>query len=48
MYHNVLSFGNNEHQHVSKTRFKFHAKIINNVRATVYRIAIPLDSNVAN
>ena len=39
--------GNNEHQHVSNTCFEFHIKIINNARATVYRIAIPLNSKVA-
>ena len=47
MYH-FLNFGNNEHHHVSKTCFEFHAKIINNVMTTVYRIAIPLDYKVAN
>ena len=42
-----MSFGNNEHQQVSKTGFEFHAKIINNGRTTVYRIMIHLDSKVA-
>ena len=31
----------------AKHVFRFHTKIINNFRATVYRIAIPLDSKVA-
>ena len=39
----LLKFGKNEHQHVSKTCFKFYVKIINNVR----EIAIPYDSKVA-
>ena len=32
----------------AKHVFNFMPKIINNVRTTVYRIAIPLDSKVAN
>ena len=43
----LLRFGKNKHQYVSNTCFKFYVKIINNVRATVYQIAIPYDSNVA-
>ena len=43
----LLRFAKNEHQYVSKTCFKFYAKIINNVIATVYQIAIPSDSYVA-
>ena len=42
-----LEFAKNEHQYVSKTCFKFYVKIINNVRATVFQIAIPSDSKVA-
>ena len=42
-----LEFGNNEHQHVCKIWFEFHTKIVNNFQATVYRIAIPLDSKNA-
>ena len=38
----LLRFGKNEYHYVSKTCFKFYAKIINNVRATVYQRAIPL------
>ena len=45
--HYFFRFSNNIHQHISKTCFKFHTKIINNVRATVYRMAMPLDSKVA-
>ena len=45
--HNNVSILKNEHQYVSKTCFKFYAKIINDVRATVYQIAIPSDSKVA-
>ena len=41
------NFCNNEHQHVAKHVLNFMPKIIINVRTTVYRIAIPLDSKVA-
>ena len=43
-----MRFGENVHQYVSKKCFKFYVKIINNVRATVYQIAIPYDSKVSN
>ena len=43
----LLSYGKNEHQYVSITCFKFYVKIKNNVRATLYQIAIPYDSKVA-
>ena len=45
----LLRFGNNENQYVSKTFLNFiiFIKIINNVRARVYQIAIHLDSEVA-
>ena len=36
-----------EHQNVSKTCLKFYVKIMDNVRATVYQLAIPYDSKVA-
>ena len=42
----LLRFGKSEHQYVSKTCFKSYVKIINNVRATVYQIAIPYDSKL--
>ena len=42
----LLKFCKNKRQYVSKACFKFYVKIINNVRATVYQIAIPYDSKV--
>ena len=46
---NFLSFGNNEHQHVwQQNMFLISCQNDKNVRTTVYRIAIPLDSKVAN
>ena len=44
---NFIKIWQNEHQYVSKTCFKSYVKIMNNVRATVYQIAIPYDSKVA-
>ena len=43
----LLRFGKKENQYVSKACFKFYAKIINDIRATVYQIAMPSDSEVA-
>ena len=43
----LLRFGKNKNKYVSKTCFKFYFKMINNVRATVYQIAIPYDYKVA-
>ena len=43
----LFRFSKNEHQYVSKTCFEFYVKLINNVRATVYQIAIPYDSKAA-
>ena len=44
---NLLSFGKNEHQYISKTRFKFYIEMLNNARATDYQMTIPLDSKAA-
>ena len=43
----LLRLGKNKHQYVSKTSLKFYAKILNNLRAAVFQIAIPNDYKVA-